>query len=67
MTFVKLMTFVNMHVHGPYLNLLDSAPRCTPPTPPVTKIEIPAICAAIMVPETVVPPFSPCNMQMKNT
>ena len=31
-----------------------SAPRCTPPIPPVAKTAIPAACAAIIVAETVV-------------
>lgn len=34
-----------------------SAPRCTPPIPPVTKILIPAMLAQIMVAATVVEPF----------
>ena len=38
--------------------LLDSAPRCTPPIPPVTNTRIPALCAAIIVADTVVPPVS---------
>ena len=44
-------------------NLLFSAPRCTPPMPPVTNTWIPAMCAAIIVPDTVVPPVRPCQIQ----
>ena len=40
-------------------NLLVSAPLCTPPTPPVTNTGIPAWWAAIIVPDTVVPPDKP--------
>mmetsp|Transcript_93880 Transcript_93880/g.236550 ORF Transcript_93880/g.236550 Transcript_93880/m.236550 type:complete len:250 (-) Transcript_93880:88-837(-) len=36
----------------------SSAPRCTPPIPPVTKREIPAAFASSIVLETVVAPFS---------
>lgn len=41
--------------------LLFSPPRWTPPMPPVTNTGIPALCAAIMVPDTVVPPDKPCQ------
>ena len=41
------------------IHLLDSAPLCTPPIPPVTNMGMPALWAAIMVPDTVVPPFRP--------
>mmetsp|Transcript_155528 Transcript_155528/g.274646 ORF Transcript_155528/g.274646 Transcript_155528/m.274646 type:complete len:216 (+) Transcript_155528:698-1345(+) len=34
----------------------SSAPRCTPPMPPVTKTLMPAMCAMSMVAETVVAP-----------
>ena len=34
-----------------------SAPRCTPPMPPVTKILMPAMFAIYIVPATVVDPF----------
>ena len=37
--------------------VLDSAPRCTPPIPPVTNSGIPTLWAMYMVPATVVPPF----------
>jgi len=36
---------------------LVSPPRCTPPSPPVAKILIPAKCAMTIVPAIVVPPF----------
>ncbi|MNS75968.1 hypothetical protein D3C72_1094990 [compost metagenome] len=36
--------------------MVVSAPRCTPPMPPVTKTRMPAIAATIMVPATVVAP-----------
>mmetsp|Transcript_19005 Transcript_19005/g.53455 ORF Transcript_19005/g.53455 Transcript_19005/m.53455 type:complete len:250 (-) Transcript_19005:207-956(-) len=35
----------------------SSAPRCTPPMPPVTKMGIPARCASSIVAETVVAPL----------
>ena len=37
--------------------------RCTPPTPPVTKMEMPAACARSMVALTVVAPVAPFAMQ----
>lgn len=37
-------------------SIVCSYPRCTPPIPPVTKISMPAIFAAIIVAETVVAP-----------
>jgi hypothetical protein len=37
-------------------DLLCSAPRCAPPMPPVTNTGIPAACAKIIVPATVVAP-----------
>jgi hypothetical protein len=40
--------------HGPRSG---KPPRCTPPRPPVTKTRIPALCAAIRMPETVVAPL----------
>lgn len=43
------------------LLLLFSPSRWTPPIPPVTNTGIPALCAAIMVPATVVPPDKPCH------
>ena len=39
------------------MSMLDSAPRWTPPSPPVPKILIPARCASSMVPDMVVPPL----------
>ena len=36
-----------------------SAPRCTPPMPPVAKTSIPARCAAIIVVATVAAPDPP--------
>lgn len=36
-----------------------SAPRWTPPMPPVTKIGMPTLCATTIVPDTVVPPVRP--------
>lgn len=33
-----------------------SPPRCTPPVPPVTNVEIPAKCASLIVDATVVAP-----------
>lgn len=38
-------------------DVLDSAPRCTPPIPPVTNNAIPTLWAMYIVPATVVPPF----------
>ena len=43
--------------------MLVSAPRCTPPMPPVAKTSIPARFAAIMVAATVVAPVPPPAMQ----
>lgn len=40
---------------------VTSAPRWTPPIPPVAIIGIPAICAIVTVPPTVVPPCSLCR------
>ena len=41
------------------MSKLSSAPRCTPPIPPVAKTAIPARCATIIVAATVVAPVSP--------
>lgn len=41
------------------MNLLDCAPLCTPPMPPVTNTGMPAVLAAIMVLDTVVAPVRP--------
>ena len=45
-------------------NLLDWAPLCTPPMPPVTNTGIPVLLAAIIVLDTVVAPVRPCKVQM---
>ncbi len=37
-------------------SMLLSAPRCTPPMPPVTNESMPALAATTIVPATVVPP-----------
>ena len=39
--------------------MVTSAPRCTPPTPPVANTEMPAMAAMIMVVATVVAPSLP--------
>ena len=39
--------------------MVVSAPRCTPPMPPVAKMRMPAILAMIMVVATVVAPSAP--------
>lgn len=44
--------------------LLFSPSLCTPPMPPVTNTGIPALCAAIIVADTVVPPESPWENNM---
>ena len=41
------------------MSKLSSAPLWTPPMPPVANTFMPAICAAIMVAATVVPPVRP--------
>ena len=41
------------------MSKLCSAPLCTPPMPPVANTLMPAMCAAIMVAATVVPPVRP--------
>ena len=41
------------------ISIVVSAPRCTPPIPPVAKILIPAMCAIIIVVVTVVAPSAP--------
>ena len=38
------------------MSIVTSAPRCTPPTPPVAKTGMPASAAMIMVAATVVAP-----------
>ena len=44
------------------MSKLVSAPRCTPPMPPVTKTSMPAIAAQIIVAATVVAPNLPLVM-----
>lgn len=46
------------------MSILDSAPLCTPPSPPVANTRIPARCASIIVPAIVVPPLKcfPANL-----
>ena len=41
------------------MSMVVSAPRCTPPTPPVAKTWMPAMWAMIMVVVTVVAPSFP--------
>ena len=41
------------------MSMVVSAPRCTPPMPPVANTEIPAMWAIIMVVVTVVAPSLP--------
>ena len=41
--------------------MVVSAPRCTPPMPPVANTEIPAMWAIIMVVVTVVAPSRPSD------
>ena len=41
------------------MSIVVSAPRCTPPTPPVANTRMPAISAMIIVVATVVAPSSP--------
>ncbi len=43
------------------MSKLVSAPRCTPPMPPVTKTSMPASWAQIMVAATVVAPSRRCD------
>lgn len=43
------------------MSIVVSAPRCTPPTPPVAKIGMPARPAMIIVAATVVAPSSPLD------
>ena len=42
--------------------MVTSAPRCTPPMPPVANTRMPAMAAMIMVVATVVAPSSPRAM-----
>ena len=44
--------------------MVTSAPRCTPPIPPVAKILMPARLARIMVVATVVAPVPPVASRM---
>ena len=44
------------------MSKLASAPRCTPPIPPVAKTAIPARAAIAMVAATVVPAVPPCTI-----
>ena len=44
------------------MSMVVSAPRWTPPMPPVAKIFMPAMCAIIIVVVTVVAPSSPRAM-----
>ena len=44
------------------ISKVSSAPRCTPPMPPVAKTSIPAACAAIIVAATVVAPLLPVDI-----
>ena len=41
------------------MSMVVSAPRCTPPMPPVANTLMPAMCAMIMVVVTVVAPSAP--------
>ncbi len=41
------------------ISMVVSAPRCTPPMPPVANTRMPAMAASIMVPATVVAPSKP--------
>ena len=41
------------------MSMVVSAPRCTPPMPPVAKTRMPAMAAIIMVVVTVVAPSMP--------
>ena len=43
----------------PEISMVFSAPRCTPPMPPVAKKRMPAMEAMIMVVATVVAPVMP--------
>ena len=49
-------------IKSPDISMVFSLPRCTPPIPPVTNIEIPAILAHIIVAATVVPPSWFCKI-----
>lgn len=54
------MLFLHL-ADGWFVPALVSAPRCTPPIPPVEKTLMPARCATAIVPETVVPPSIRCR------
>ena len=46
------------------MSMVVSAPRCTPPMPPVANTEMPAMAAIIMVVVTVVAPSRPSATRM---
>ena len=53
-----IATFVvDISVKSAEISIEFSAPRCTPPIPPVTKILMPTIEAILMVAATVVAPY----------
>ena len=49
-------------VRSAEMSKLVSAPRCTPPSPPVTKTRMPASAASRIVAATVVAPCAPRAM-----